>query len=104
MYFTLHFSSKALLLYCYSNYYYIRPTETQEHFYPANNLSSVFKDDQLHYVYDIYNGSLTTLDNLLSDIDIGVVLLYAPWCSHSLAIATNFVNVAKQFTNSTNVN
>ena len=75
-------------------------TQADDDYYPANNLSSVFTMD--HNLYDITDGSLTTLNELLEGTDIGIVMLYAPWCAHSISAAVNFANVSKTFSHLNN--
>ena len=73
-------------------------SEVKEIIYPSNSLSPLFPADQSN-VYDIFSGSMSDLNAVLAEIDVAMVMYYAPWCAHSQALANTFMNVARKVDN-----
>ena len=62
--------------------------------HPPNNHTSLFPIDHTPLMV-IDDGSLKTLYRLLSNADVAMVMMYAPWCYHSGELARTLVKVAK---------
>lgn len=67
--------------------------KTRDYSYPANTLPPMFSSGSV--VVDIPNGSMNTLQYVISHEPISVVLYYAPWCYISQRTAHHFEQAAK---------
>ncbi len=62
--------------------------------HPPNNHTPIFPTDHAPLLV-IEDGSLRTLHRLVGGTDVAMVMLYAPWCFHSIRLAKTFVELAK---------
>lgn len=46
---------------------------------------------------------MNTLNDVLRNVDVAMVMMYAPWCLHSKMAAKHFIDVATKFGDIPNV-